>query len=122
MHVMGMGMLSRLTQLEDARVNATTIADTMARDSCDQKEIHAMRLHENINPFSLTCNFSTKVNSIVMTLTAQRHALLVNSPDPICLVSDIPLHSTRGANNRLHTDQCQSIQGFQMSTEQLQVT
>ena len=34
------------TQLADDSVKVSTIADTMARDSCVQKEAHAMRLQQ----------------------------------------------------------------------------
>lgn len=91
----GAEVLARFTQFDDARVNATTIADTMARDSCTQNEIHAMRLHKSINPFSLTYISGTMVNIIVMTSAAQRHASVVSVPDPICLIGDIPLHRAR---------------------------
>ena len=31
-------------------VKNTTMAEMIARDSCDQKDIHAMRLHAHITP------------------------------------------------------------------------
>lgn len=36
-----------LTLLEDVMVKKTTTAEMMARDSCDQKEIQAIRLHSH---------------------------------------------------------------------------
>ena len=84
-------------------VKKTTTADTMASDSCPQKEIHAMRLRRGhasiLFAGRCACLFPSRdacLPSIRGHPTTKTTKSCAYVPDAVCLLANCPLHCSSG--------------------------